>query len=575
MGPGLRRFARLACAATLPYAAACETSPSAYTEIVGLTFSAGELDLGFERSGGLEVENVGDRVLGPVDFSLTGTTDVFDQPVQGVGVTVDPQTISRLDPGASASLTVSVSVPEGFAPGLYRSEVQARAGFGATASAVLRYEVLDPAVEGVSEVVFVDPPESVRQGDVHELHLRATDADGQILNDPPATWWLRPTDGGLVGDGRFVGYAPGPVTVVARVGTVLDSVVVVVTTRGPVSSFSYLGGAAAGARLGADLWVHGGHAYTGTWRGPTTVGVPDGNAMFVWDISDPGHPVLTDSLVVDAQAASDVKIRADGTLGVLTQRGSSDGLNGVTLFTLDDPAHPAPLTRFTAGLEPGVTNVWLDGRYAYVSVGTPEGGLRVLDLGDPARPVLVASYYAGSSVLEDVYVRDGLAFLSHWDAGLVILDVGNGVAGGTPTSPVEVGRVLTKGGQTHNAWYWPEARVVFVGEEDFATPGVLHVVDVADLTRPVEVATFSVPGAPPHNFWLDEERGILYAAWYEQGVRAIDVSGTLWGELDRQGREVASALVGDGYRIWAPQLHEGLLFAADMNASLQVVRPLF
>ena len=32
----------------------------------------------------------------------------------------------------------------------------------------------------------------------------------------------------------------------------------------------------------------------------------------------------------------------------------------------------------------------------------------------------------------DVYVRDGLAFLSHWDAGLIILDVGNGMAGGSP-----------------------------------------------------------------------------------------------------------------------------------------------
>ena len=95
----------------------------------------------------------------------------------------------------------------------------------------------------------------------------------------------------------------------------------------------------------------------------------------------------------------------------------------------------------------------------------------------------VATYYGGSSDLHDVYVRDGLAFLSHTDAGLIILDVGNGVAGGLPTDPVEVGRVRTVGGSTHNAWYWPDAGYVFVGEES-DRPGVLHVVDVSDLSNP-------------------------------------------------------------------------------------------
>ena len=62
------------------------------------------------------------------------------------------------------------------------------------------------------------------------------------------------------------------------------------------------------------------------------------------------------------------------------------------------------------------------------------------------------------------------AFLSHWDAGLIILDVGNGIAGGSPASPVEVSRIKTVGGQTHNAWYWPAAGYVFVGEENFGRP---------------------------------------------------------------------------------------------------------
>jgi hypothetical protein len=270
---------------------------------------------------------------------------------------------------------------------------------------------------------------------------------------------------------------------------------------------------------------------------------------------------------------NDVKLRADGTLAVITHEGSSDGLNGITLLDLVDPAHPTEITRFTSGLESGVHNVWIEGDYLYVAVDGLGKGLRILDISDPANPTTAATYYAGTSILHDVYVRDGLAFLSHWNAGLVILDVGNGVAGGTPNGPVEVSR-LQLSGETHNAWYWPATGYVFVGEEDFGTPGIMHVVDASDLRNPIQVATFRVVGqTPPHNFWLDEDRAILYAAWYEKGLRAVDVSGVLLGELDRQGREIAD--IRTGVRTWAPQLHGGLVYLSDMDEGLAIVQPGF
>jgi hypothetical protein len=148
---------------------------------------------------------------------------------------------------------------------------------------------------------------------------------------------------------------------------------------------------------------------------------------------------------------------------------------------------------------------------------------------------------------------------------------------------VEISRIATAGGQTHNAWYWPAAGYVFVGEEDFDTPGLMHVVDVSDLFHPREVASYSVPGETPHNFWVDEERGILYAAWYSAGVRAVDVSGELLGALEQQEREIAVTRYGsdagcrsvDGTCAWAPQLHEGLLHVSDLNTGLWIFRPAF
>ncbi len=290
--------------------------------------------------------------------------------------------------------------------------------------------------------------------------------------------------------------------------------------------------------------------------------------------------MLTDSLMLDAGTVNDVKIRADGAIGVSTHEGSFP--NGITLFDLTDPAHPSAITRFTSELENGVHNVWIEGDFVYAAVDGPVG-LRIVDITDPLSPFIAARFYAGSSFLHDVYVRDGLAFLSHWNAGLIILDVGNGVAGGSPANPIEVSRIQTAGGDVHNAWYWPAAGYVFVGEEDFGTPGVMHVVDVSDLSNPIEVATLGVPGTTPHNFWVDEARGILYAAWYENGLRALDVSGELLGAIDLQGREITSIQYspgsgcggGSGTCTWAPQLHGGLVFVSDLNSGLWVLQPSF
>ena len=95
---------------------------------------------------------------------------------------------------------------------------------------------------------------------------------------------------------------------------------------------------------------------------------------------------------------------------------------------------------------------------------------------------------------------------------------------------------------------------------------------------PVEVASFSVTGTTPHNFWMDEALGILYVAWYETGIRALDVSGRLLGDLDRQGREYTAlqyngpggCASGSRTCSWAPQLHDGLIYLSDQNSGLWV-----
>lgn len=551
---------------------------------VSFSFSTAELELGEGRSGTVILRNDGRRPGGPVQVVAGPVADSAGRPAAGTQVRVAPSQIDVLAPGQVAVLDVAVATAPSLAAGAYRASLAAHLGGVVQDSLAIRFRVPPPPdAPPPSGVRITGGPTSVRQGDVVTYTAEARDSAGS-LQPPGSVQWavIPPAEGQIEPDGRFVAYSPGTVRLVARWRDAGDTLAVQVAPRGLSGSFQIVANAGHGLRFTSDLWVHGNHAYVGTWGIRTVNGVTyAGDRLFAFDVSNPAAPAVTDSVALDARTVNDIKVRADGAIAVATHEGSADARNGITILDLQDPAHPRALSRFTEGLAPGVHNTWIEGTYVYVVVDGSGNGLRIVDISNPAAPRLAASFYAGSSFLHDVYLRDGLAFLSHWDAGLIIMDVGNGMAGGSPTAPREVSRIVTDGGDVHNAWYWPQGGYVFVGEEDFQAPGYMHVADVHDLRRPKEVATFRVSGTTPHNFWMDEERRILYLAWYENGVRALDVSGELLGELDRQGREIAAlryagdgrCFSGAGTCTWAPQLHRGLIYASDGNSGLWILQP--
>jgi hypothetical protein len=174
--------------------------------------------------------------------------------------------------------------------------------------------------------------------------------------------------------------------------------------------------------------------------------------------------------------------------------------------------------------------------------------------------------------LHDTYIRDGIAFLCVWNDGVQIYDVGNGIKGGSPSNPVLVGSIHTVGGRAHNAWWFHnpnngQKKYLFVGEEGpgvigSSSSGDIHVVDVSNLASPTEVAIFSIPGAGTHNFWMDEQNEILYAAYYNGGVVSIDASGTLTGNI--ASREIDQIVAGTTPFVWGVQLFNGSVYASDM-----------
>ena len=78
---------------------------------------------------------------------------------------------------------------------------------------------------------------------------------------------------------------------------------------------------------------------------------------------------------------------------------------------------------------------------------------------------------------------------------------------------------------------------------------------------------------------IDWEEEILYAAHFDAGLRVVDISGELMGDLYRQGREIAKFYSDDSKGFipnapfaWGPQPHKGTIFFTDLYSGLWAVR---
>jgi hypothetical protein len=98
------------------------------------------------------------------------------------------------------------------------------------------------------------------------------------------------------------------------------------------------------------------------------------------------------------------------------------------------------------------------------------------------------------------------------------------------------------------------------------------------MSAPKEVAFFNVPNAGVHNFSADEQRGILYLAYYNGGVHAISTRGDFNNctadqrstdgrcDLGKMKHELAHGLLETGGQvyIWGVHFANGSLYASDM-----------
>jgi hypothetical protein len=348
-------------------------------------------------------------------------------------------------------------------------------------------------------------------------------------------------------------------------------------------------------RITAEISVRGSTAYTTTWNNASPTSV-----FYIWDVAG-NVPTLVDSVKVDnASTLGDVAVTPDGKYLVIATEYSG---GSIVIYSLTDPRKPQLIGRFANGetspgvhtAEVGVVNGKL---YAFLAVDpgslTP-AKLVIVDLSTPADPQQVYSRVIGTPYVHDTFLRDGILFLGLWNGGVAIWDRGGGGKGGSPSNPVDIGLLQTINGHVHNIWWLKDpvtgsARYAFIGEESpggsigTSAAGDIHVVDVSNMSSPIEVAFYTVPGAGTHNFSADEQSGFLYAAYYNGGIRAIDVRGDLGTctvaqrskpinsavelcDLTKMGRERAIGLKDrtNPVYVWGVQYLNGSVYASDMN----------
>ena len=275
------------------------------------------------------------------------------------------------------------------------------------------------------------------------------------------------------------------------------------------------------ANATTDVWVHDDYAYIGTFMDPCGDGEVGEAGVQVFDVKDPQQIERVGSLPsVDGSRVNDVKVAAMNGGDILVhsnERCARDGAGGFEIYDVDDPLNPVHLAHVRTDVvnktlredpehqDEGVHNLYLfsrDGRdYVAAQVYTFLGNFQIFDITEPENARLVSSF--GPEVLEfpgvdwvnetdedlfdeaRAYLSDGFgqsanrylhdhyitddgmtAYLAHWDAGLIRLDLSDIANPRVVSVALEP---LSEDGEvnSHSVWTTADGTTVVEGEEDF------------------------------------------------------------------------------------------------------------
>jgi len=497
-----------------------------------------------------------------------------------------------------------------------------RVTVSATAEGVTEQFKVRVVKNPVRSVTLSAEKDEIRTGDVLHFDAQALNRSGRSVEDAPVSYTYSgeadygefglPAAGLVTEDGRFVAETAGIYTVTAFSGGYSDQKTVRVVPRDVKQNVKLVGHGLISDVFTGDLWVWAGvgkhegkdFAATGTLFG-------NGEAYF-WDVTNPDSMLIIDTVTVDARNVNDVKISEDGRVGVISREGASNRKNGFVVLDVSDPYNVEILSAFNDDMTGGVHNTFIYENHVYaVNNGRKYD---IINIEDPRNPFRVGVFELdtpGHSI-HDVWVENGIAYSSNWSDGVVAVDVGGlkfsekdrsdvqynpllmKAGQGSPSDPVKLAEMKDSKGRNHSAFPFLSQSTgnfyIISGDEWFpfgmnnlyqskpSSPrGGFHFMNFNDPDNPREEATYMAPEVGSHNQWVYND--ILLAAFYQGGVRILDISGELLGDLYKQGREIGffksshkEGKIPNAPMVWGAQPYKDYIFFSDMNSGLYCIQ---
>jgi len=474
----------------------------------------------------------------------------------------------------------------------------------------------------VRRLTLTAEKDEIRTGEVLHFDAQALNRSGRSVEDAPVSYTYSgqadygefglPAAGLVTEDGRFVAETAGIYTVTAFSGGYSDQKTVRVVPRDVKQNVKLVGHGLISDVFTGDLWVWDG---VGKHEGKdfAETGTVFGNdEAYVWDVTNPDSMLIMNTVTVDARNVNDVKISEDGRVGVISREGASNRKNGFVILDVSDPYNVEILSTFNDDMTGGVHNTFIYENHVYaVNNGRKYD---IINIEDPKNPFRVGVFELdtpGHSI-HDVWVENGIAYSSNWNDGVVAVDVGGlkfsekdrsdiqynpllmKAGNGSTSNPVKLAEMKDSKGRNHSAFPFLSQSTgnfyIISGDEWFpfglnnlfqgipSSPrGGFHFMNFNDPDNPREEATYMAPEVGSHNQWVYDD--IFLAAFYQGGVRILDISGELLGDLYKQGREIGffksshkEGKIPNAPMVWGAQPYKDYIFFSDMNSGLYCIQ---
>lgn len=265
---------------------------------------------------------------------------------------------------------------------------------------------------------------------------------------------------------------------------------------------------------------------------------------------------------------------------------------GIVVYDITDARNPSGRAVYESATLPSCHTVFMHRDIVYCSTSlifgaphvvmarvtlpsAPGQPVQVTEVGNYTIPFTSEDLQTATILVHDLFVHERagrtLAYLAYWEKGLQILDV---------TDPAQP---LLLGGYPYLAWthsVWVDGNYAYVGEESYGGP--IRVYDVSDVANPRPIAVMKSgrgEAGDAHN--VQVHNGYVYASWYQDGLRVFEAKGAAnlaqvaffntWDETDNRPNPASrySRYAGNWDVFVDP---EGQIYLADMQRGLFVVK---